>query len=188
MSCLRKGDANGFELISADDPPGHDLATSTRLSYTRRLSDKVLIAFHHACDAPLSSTSPETVAKSYRRFPGLYRREARVDHDAGSLKIARIATAVPWSAPLLGVVLGTEPSHVAPAEPADTLGWRKSIFLPTSLISARAVSLLYHRLYKRHGDIIPSAQGAPVHCAQCAQVRVFRFNQKSGPRQTLYAA
>ncbi|MBO0710194.1 MAG: hypothetical protein J2P47_02820 [Acetobacteraceae bacterium] len=37
-------------LGSTDDDPGREPGHSTVPRYSRRLSDKILIAFHHACD------------------------------------------------------------------------------------------------------------------------------------------
>jgi len=37
-----------LNLVDADGPPDHDANQVPR--YTRRLSDKILTAFHHACD------------------------------------------------------------------------------------------------------------------------------------------
>jgi hypothetical protein len=39
-----------LKLISADNSPGYDPTTAPRSRFTRRLSDKILLAFHHACD------------------------------------------------------------------------------------------------------------------------------------------
>jgi hypothetical protein len=39
-----------LKLISADNSPGQDSTTATRPRFARRLSDKVLLAFHQACD------------------------------------------------------------------------------------------------------------------------------------------
>ncbi len=36
--------------MSEGDAMGRDAATGTPPRYSRRLSDKILIAFHHACD------------------------------------------------------------------------------------------------------------------------------------------
>jgi hypothetical protein len=39
-----------FKLISADEQLDHDPAPPPETRYARRLSDKILLAFHHACD------------------------------------------------------------------------------------------------------------------------------------------
>jgi hypothetical protein len=50
MIRLRKRMPVALKLIHADDRPGHDPTTPTRPRHSRRLTDKILIAFHHACD------------------------------------------------------------------------------------------------------------------------------------------
>lgn len=39
-----------LKLIIADDSSNHDPTTATRSRIARRLSDKIVLAFHHACD------------------------------------------------------------------------------------------------------------------------------------------
>lgn len=41
---------SGVAVSQAEDEPGREPATGGAPRYSRRLSDKVLIAFHHACD------------------------------------------------------------------------------------------------------------------------------------------
>src|SRR6476646_4205720 len=44
------GTTIGDALSQGDDNAGRQIGASGTPRYTRRLSDKVLIAFHHACD------------------------------------------------------------------------------------------------------------------------------------------
>ena len=38
------------KIVNESDEIGRDVAAGTTPRYSRRLSDKILIAFHHACD------------------------------------------------------------------------------------------------------------------------------------------
>ena len=40
----------GTAVIQADEDTGRETGGATAPRYSRRLSDKILIAFHHACD------------------------------------------------------------------------------------------------------------------------------------------
>jgi hypothetical protein len=40
----------GGSVVQTEDDHGREAASGTAPRYSRRLSDKILIAFHHACD------------------------------------------------------------------------------------------------------------------------------------------
>ena len=40
----------GMAMSQSEDDVGRDVASGAAPRYSRRLSDKILIAFHHACD------------------------------------------------------------------------------------------------------------------------------------------
>ena len=44
------GTTTGDTVSQADDSAGREIGAGGAPRYTRRLSDKILIAFHHACD------------------------------------------------------------------------------------------------------------------------------------------
>ena len=53
-------DAKGTPMTEGDDAPSiRDVMTSPPQRHSRRLSDKVLVAFHHACDTQDLETADE---------------------------------------------------------------------------------------------------------------------------------
>ena len=70
-----------------DNPPADDAPSEGVPRYTRRLSDKILIAFHQACDQgdyEVAERLLQTLEMMMTRLPGVPNRR----HDAGSLVAA----------------------------------------------------------------------------------------------------